>query len=253
MLQRSVATIKNQAETELASHERNGIGRGNGSPTKRIGTIVMNSPPVAAETAEEHVPGRKECQILSAARLEFLEHGFSETSVDAIARSAGVSKATLYAYFPSKEALFTHLIQTECKEKCIRFPTPDFDSGLDPALRTLCRHFVAHFLSKELVAFFQTVSNERWRFPELCRLYFNTGQKMALDFVADFLEEAKTRGLLAFDDANLAADQLLNFVLSDLPFRVALGRELRGEEEAERIMEAGIVVFLKAYRTATAS
>ena len=170
----------------------------------------MNAPPAAAPKAEEHVPGRKECQILSAARLEFLEHGFSETSVDAIARSAGVSKATLYAYFPSKEALFTHLIQTECKEKCIRFPTPDFDGGLDPALRTLCRHFVAHFLSKESVAFFQTVSNERWRFPELCQLYFNTGQKMALDFVAAFLEEAKARGFLAFDDANLAADQLLN-------------------------------------------
>jgi hypothetical protein len=46
---------------------------------------------------------------------------------------------------------------------------------------------------------------------------------------------------------------LLNLVLSDLPFRVALGRELRGEEEAERIMEAGIGVFLKAYGTATAS
>ena len=173
--------------------------------------------------------------------------------MDGIARSAGVSKATLYAYFPSKEALFTHLIQIECKEKCIRLPTPDFDAGIEPALGALCRHFVAHFLSKESVAFFQTVSNERLRFPELCQLYFNTGQKMALDFVAAFLEEAKARGYLAFDDANLAADQLLNLVLSDLPFRVALGRELRGEEEAERIMEFGIVVFLRAYGTATIS
>lgn len=213
----------------------------------------MNAQPAATTTAEEHVPGRKECQILSAARLEFLEHGFSETSVDAIARSAGVSKATLYAYFPSKEALFRNLVQIECREKCITLPSPNLDNGLVPALDELCRHFVAHFLTKESAAFFQTVSNERWRFPELCHLYFNSGKKIVLDFVAAYLEKAKARDLLAFDDADIAADQLLSLTVSDLPFRVALGLELRSEAEYEKIMQAGIAVFLKAYGTTAVS
>jgi AcrR family transcriptional regulator len=199
--------------------------------------------------AEEHVPGRKECQILQAARAHFLEHGFADTSMDVIARSAGVSKATLYAYFPSKEALFSHLVQTECREKCISLPSPDLVHGIVPALHALCGHFVAHFLTKEQSAFFQTVSAQRWRFPELCQLYFKSGRKIVLDFVAAYLCEAKALGLLAFDDADIAADQLLNLVLSDLPFRVALGLELRSEAEAERIMKAGIEVFLKAYGT----
>lgn len=203
-----------------------------------------------SDTAEEHVPGRKECQILSAARVQFLEQGFSDTSMDAIARCAGVSKATLYAYFPSKEALFSHLIQVECREKAIRLPSPDLDDGVVPALEALCRHFVAHFLTKEATVFFQTVSSERWRFPDLCQLYFNSGKKIIVDFVAAYLEQAKAKGLLAFDDADLAADQLLNLVLSDLPFRVALGLDLRDEAEAERIMQAGIAVFLKAYGVA---
>lgn len=210
----------------------------------------MNADLAATATAEEHVPGRKECQILQAARLEFLEHGFSETSVDAIARSAGVSKATLYAYFPSKEALFRNLVEIECREKCVTLPSPDLANGLVPALDELCRYFVAHFLTKESAAFFQTVSNERWRFPELCHLYFNSGKKIVLDFVAAYLEKAKARGLLDFDDANIAADQLLNLTVSDLPLRVALGLELRSEAEYEKIMEAGIAVFLKAYGTA---
>lgn len=213
----------------------------------------MTSPAAAKATTEEHVPGRKECQILSAARLEFLEHGFSETSVDAIARSAGVSKATLYAYFPSKEALFSHLVQAECRDKSISLPSPDLDNGIVPALRALCHHFVAHFLTKESAAVFQTVSNERWRFPELCHLYFNSGKKIVFDFVAAYLEDAKAKGLLDFEDADLAADQLLNLALSDLPFRVALGLELRSEAEYEKIMEAGIAVFLKAYGTPAAS
>lgn len=211
-----------------------------------------NSPQTVAAKAEEHVPGRKECQILSAARLEFLEHGFSGTSMDAIARSAAVSKATLYAYFPSKEALFSHLVEIECKQKAIELPAPDLDNGLVPALETLCRHFVGYFLTRESAAFFQTVSNERCRFPELCQLYFTSGKKTVLDFVAAYLERAKARGLLAFDDANIAAEQLLNLAVSELPLRVALGLELRNPAEYEKIMQAGIAVFLKAYGTATA-
>jgi TetR/AcrR family transcriptional repressor of mexJK operon len=206
-----------------------------------------------SEAAEEHVPGRKECQILTAARAQFLEQGFSDTSMDAIARRAGVSKATLYAYFPSKEALFSHLIQVECREKTIQLPSPDLDEGVRPALRALCGHFVRHFLTKEATVFFQTVSAERWRFPELCQLYFKTGRKIVVDFVAAYLEQAKAKGLLAFEDADLAADQLLNLVLLDTPFRVALGLELREPEEAERIMEAGIEVFLEVYGSAPAA
>ncbi|MBY6242538.1 TetR/AcrR family transcriptional regulator [Methylosinus sp. Sm6] len=207
----------------------------------------------ASEPAEEHVPGRKECQILSAARAQFLEQGFSDTSMDAIARRAGVSKATLYAYFPSKEALFSHLIQAECREKCVTLPSPDLDEGIGPALHALCSHFVRHFLTKESTAFFQTVSGERWRFPDLCQLYFRSGRQLVVDFVAAYLEEAKAKGLLAFEDADLAADQLINLVLLDMPFRVALGLELRDQEEAERVMEAGLAVFFKAYGVAEAA
>ncbi|MBG0809154.1 TetR/AcrR family transcriptional regulator [Methylosinus sp. H3A] len=201
------------------------------------------------EPAGEHVPSRKECQILSAARTQFLEQGFADTSMDAIARTAGVSKATLYAYFPSKEALFRNLIETECNEKCVNVPSPALDTGIKPALRELCGHFVVRFLTKESAAFFQAVSSERWRFPELCHLYFNSGKKNVLDFVAAYLGEAKARGLLVFDDAHMAAEQLLNLTVSDLPMRVALGLELRSEAEYERVMESGLAVFLKAYGT----
>lgn len=207
----------------------------------------MNVDPETTETPPKPALGRKQSQILEAARGAFLEHGFGDTSMDAIARSAAVSKATLYAYFPSKEALFSHLVEIECKQKVNDIPAPDLDGGLIPALETLCRHFIGYFLSRESAAFFQAVSNERSRFPELCRLYFTSGKKTVLGFVAGYLEEAKARGLLAFDDAHIAAEQLLNLAVVDLPLRVALGLELRSQEECERLMQAGIAVFLKAY------
>jgi len=196
----------------------------------------------------EHPGGRKETQIIKAARNEFLRQGFADTSMEAIARAANVSKATLYAYFPSKEALFTYLIENECEEKRILFAPPPLEDGVEAALCALGMKFVAHFLAKDETTFFQTMSSERVRFPELCRLFFNTGQKKVIDIVAAFLEEGKAKGLLSFDDGHLAANQFLNLVLCDLPMRVALGLDLPDEEEAQRVMESGVATFLRAFQ-----
>ncbi|HEY8162137.1 TetR/AcrR family transcriptional regulator [Methylocystis sp.] len=207
----------------------------------------MIASPFEPANAPEHSMGRKEAQIINAARSAFLEQGFAETSMEGIARAANVSKATLYAYFPSKEALFSHLIGIECERKRILFGQPSLEDGVEAALRTLGKQFVTHFLTKDATSFFQTMSSERARFPELCQLYFNTGQKNVLGFVAELLEEAKSRRLLSFEDAHLAANQFLNLVLSDLPMRVALGLDLPKEEEAQKVLDSGVTVFLRAY------
>lgn len=44
-------------------------------------------------------------QILEAARLVFLERGFSATAVE-VANRAGISSASIFKHFPTKEALF---------------------------------------------------------------------------------------------------------------------------------------------------
>ena len=54
----------------------------------------------------------KAVAIMQAAKALFLEHGFGAVSMDQIARQAGVSKATVYAHFTSKEKLFWHAFET---------------------------------------------------------------------------------------------------------------------------------------------
>jgi len=51
--------------------------------------------------------------MLDAARIEFGQYGIRRTNMDDIARRAGVSRSTLYRRFPSKDALFEHLVLLE--------------------------------------------------------------------------------------------------------------------------------------------
>jgi AcrR family transcriptional regulator len=53
--------------------------------------------------------------LLDAARTLFLEQPYDTVSTDAIAREAKVSKATLYVYFPSKDALFAAVVRELCE------------------------------------------------------------------------------------------------------------------------------------------
>ena len=57
----------------------------------------------ASDAGVAAAPTGKAESILAAAQRTFLANGFGAASMDAIAREAGASKATLYAYFTSKE------------------------------------------------------------------------------------------------------------------------------------------------------
>jgi len=50
-------------------------------------------------------------EILAAALALFAEHGFAATRLEDVARRAGLSKGTIYLYFPTKEALFRAVVR----------------------------------------------------------------------------------------------------------------------------------------------
>jgi AcrR family transcriptional regulator len=85
--------------------------------------------------------------------------------MDATARTAGVSKATVYAYFPNKEALFASLIMAECEGLEHDLPLPNLSEGLYPALQQFARQYARVFIERKDVAFVRTIANESSRFP----------------------------------------------------------------------------------------
>jgi len=92
--------------------------------------------------------GRKFDQVIEGARAIFLRDGFERASVDDIAREAGVSKATLYSYFPDKRLLFMEIAKSECRRQADEAEVLIHDTApVAEVLTKAAERFVAFLMS----------------------------------------------------------------------------------------------------------
>ena len=77
--------------------------------------MVVSDPNTLRVGSDEDSSKRR--QILDGARKVFMDLGFDGASMNEIARSAGVSKGTLYVYFADKSRLFEAMVEDEALEK----------------------------------------------------------------------------------------------------------------------------------------
>lgn len=77
---------------------------------KRSAATAASPPDEIRRTRREQRRSQSRDEILEAARRVLLRKGIAGTTLDAVAREVGVSKAALYYYFPSKDALFFELV-----------------------------------------------------------------------------------------------------------------------------------------------
>src|SRR5687768_4961003 len=100
----------------------------------------------------------KPAQIMLAAKDLFTSQGFGATSMDAIARMANVSKATLYAHFSGKEELFAAMISHACRTQSRLLSAPDAEGlELTEALSEIGRNLLSFILSPQAIAIFRVV------------------------------------------------------------------------------------------------
>src|SRR5262249_20727577 len=94
----------------------------------------------------------KGAKILEAARRVFMTDGYGAASMDAIAKMAGVSKATVYAHFAGKDQLFAAIISEQCRVHSAIPALERIDSSTpEEALRALGRNFAELVLAPEVL------------------------------------------------------------------------------------------------------
>jgi TetR/AcrR family transcriptional repressor of mexJK operon len=193
--------------------------------------------------------GRKYAQVLDGAREVFLASGFEGANVDEIARVAGVSKATLYSYFPDKRLLFMEFVRVECKRQADD-AIDLLDSTAPPAtvLREGARRMIDFYTSEFGRRIHRTCIAESERFPDLGRNFYASGPVMARERITTYLRAASARGQLDIDDFDLAADQFIKLAQADLMDRVICGVQTQpSAAQIERVIDGAVAMFLARY------
>jgi AcrR family transcriptional regulator len=202
----------------------------------------------AAQRAGRPRSAEKSQAILEAATRLFLEHGLQGTSMDAVAREAGVSKQTVYGHFEGKEALFRACIR--CKIAEFGFKQEGLRETADARdiLLAVCRRFMALVCDPDVVAMYRVVMAEAVGHPRIAELFFESGPVATKTAVSELLARLASAGALRLRDPDYASWQLFNLCLGDIHIRLLFG--LIGEvpeEELEAHLARAVDDFLFLY------
>lgn len=182
--------------------------------------------------------------ILSAAADLFLAQGFA-TSMDAVAAHARVSKRTLYARFPSKQALYEAVLGWLSGDLIRPATHLSPDLPLDQALLLFCQSLLELYTRPKVVAFAQLIIKESARFPELDRATRHQFEENILLPLAAFLD---TRPEIAADVNTQLAAQILCAVATTEITRMHAENDLAAQDNFSRLMKSTIDYLMDGIR-----
>ncbi len=182
-------------------------------------------------------------RVLRAATSSFLAHGYG-TSVEVIARRAGVAKQTVYHHFPSKDVLFKEVARELAKSILI-----ELDAGPQDLRASLVRFGFAYrrrILSPAAIASFRALMPEIPRFRALAKAMYAAGAGETVRRLSAHLGAAMRAGKLRSDDPEFAAELLLGMLNGQDRIKrlfCVLPRQDDDERHAAHIVDC----FLRAY------
>jgi TetR/AcrR family transcriptional repressor of mexJK operon len=189
--------------------------------------------------------------IIAAARRLFIDEWIASPSMDLIATTAGVSKATLYVYFPDREHLLVALVEHEIASNGVQLlwePGTEV-TDIGAALRGIAGRLMTFFLAlrsndRPFHRLLEDLTRDR---PHLGPRFFAAGPGRVRQQLVSFLTMAKTKHLLAVPNVELAAMQFTSLVHGDLHVRKMLAMPRPTKRELNAMVEGAVRVFLAAY------
>jgi len=181
--------------------------------------------------------------VLRAATSSFLAHGY-RSSVDHIARRAGVAKQTVYHHFASKDELFKAVARDLAKRILVELESEPQD--VRASLVRFARAYRKRVLSTQGIATFRTVVPEVPRFPALARAMYAASAGVLVQRLSEYLAKAMIAGELRRDDPELAAEIFLGMLVGQDRIKrlFGVGCDEHEARRASRIVEC----FLRAYQ-----
>jgi TetR/AcrR family transcriptional repressor of mexJK operon len=214
----------------------------------RRGTRGIARGPGRLETIEQ----RRERIVRLAAPL-FLKKGYDNVSIDEIIGVVGGSKATIYAWFGGKEGLFEAVVRQECRDVTMAIHA-DATGSLEAQLTEIGQSFLAMVLSPPILEFHRLMVSIGRTFPEIGRLFYQTGPDSAYQIVATWIAKQQKEGRIIEEDPYRLAVLFLDMLIGEhqLSWLTSMPRAARRDKINETVRIA-VKVFLRGCATAAES
>ena len=188
---------------------------------------------------------RRDARLVEIAAAMFMERGFDATTIDAVAEAASVGKATLYARYHDKGALFAAVVQRQIDRwlSVSAQEPPRPDDRVADVLLEMGRRMVAAILIPEAIAINRIVTAQAIRFPELAHMAHREAWQRSNASIAAVLDHFARDGQIDVDDSEMVADLFLSLVVGRLSRLAMLGIAVDAEQ-IDRRVEAAVALFL---------
>jgi len=188
---------------------------------------------------------QKHLDILAAAKAEFLERGFDNVSMDAIAGRASVSKRTVYNHFASKDALF-EAITEQLIDRVKGGLRVDYDPSipLDEQLRTIAGLQVRLSGDEDMLRTARMLLAGMLSTPDSCSEALQRA-KWAKEPLTDWIRAAQADDKLIDCDPDINA-HLFRSMLDGMFFwpRITGAHEVPADKEQDTVIENAVGMFL---------
>jgi len=194
---------------------------------------TLQRPTVRAGRPPRELAGEVDERILDAARRVFMERGLAGASIDEIARIARAGKPTIYARYPTKEALFAAVGMRNAANVTARFSGYAMAGGtLEERLLSVGRDMLKRLLVDDVVDFMRLAAAEARRIPGLAN-YGRKARERGVEAALEALREAagpediERFPALAAEHLPATAQVFVDLVVGRLLMRALVGESLK--------------------------
>ena len=215
---------------------------------RQVNDSATLSRPRAGRPTREQAEARN-AELLDIALDHFLEKGFEQATIEAIAADVGMTKRTVYARHADKASLFRAAVARAINHYSVSPETiaaTETDS-LEQTLINIAMLRIDLVATPRGLKLQRIVNTESYRFPEIFTDSYELGAKPTVRFLAALLERKHRAGELAIDDPLMTANAFLAMVVTG-PVRFIVSGIPLAPSEVDRRVRHAVRLFLNGAR-----
>lgn len=194
----------------------------------------------------------RQIELLDAALDHFLDKGFEQATIEAIARRVNMTKRTIYTRYPDKAALFQAAVSLAVERYAVsqeELAATD-RATIEETLMAFAWLRVDQVLTPNGLKLQRIINAEGYRFPGILSDMFERSGMPSVRFLAGILERETRAGRLDVSECMEAATVFLSMVVGGPVRSIVLGQPLSQAEIAARIAFA-VRLFLRGAQART--